>query len=302
MTHTDSANASINGELVSVIVPVFNAEPFIDQCLESLVNQSYRNIEILVLDDGSRDNSLLKLQTWKKKDARVSVYSRENRGLVATLNELISLCRGRYIARMDADDYCDTDRIRLQIEALNAGLAFVGSDCLIVDEKSARVGRFRFEKKHSGLIVDGYFRTQFCHPSVVFDMAKINRADLFYDSNYAHAEDLELWFRLLKKYRGGNLRRPLLFLRRGHLTNVSALHSEKQLENACKAVQRHTEFPVEPTELRNLRQREDLWSFLFSGVRVGYRISSRSKALGYAYFRKLVLIAVVSIARKLFRI
>lgn len=301
MPHTDPADVAINGELASIIVPVFNAEPFIDQCLESLVNQSYRNIEILVLDDGSRDKSLLKLKNWKDKDPRICVYSRENRGLIATLNELISLCRGRYIARMDADDYCDTDRIFFQVEALKKGLAFVGSDCLIVDEMSMPVGRFIFEKKYSGLVVDGYFRTQFCHPSVVFDMAKIDRADLFYDTGYAHAEDLELWLRLLKKYRGGNLRQPFLFLRRGHLTNVSALHSEKQLESTLKAVQRHAEFPVASADLRNLRQREDLWRLLFSGVRVGYRISARSKALGYAYFRKLALILMVSIARKFFR-
>ncbi len=302
MTHTDLADAAMDDELVSVIVPVFNAEPFIDQCMESLVNQTYRNIEILVLDDGSRDNSLLKLKNWENDDPRVSLYSRENRGLIATLNELISLCRGRYIARMDADDYCDTDRIRVQIAALNSDLAIVGSDCVVVDEMSVPVGRFSYEKHHFGLAVDGYFRAQFCHPAVVFDMSKIDRTDLFYDSNYPHAEDLELWFRLLKKYKGGNLSRPLIYFRRGHATNVSVIHAERQLESAIKAVQRHSEFPVSPVDLRSLRQRENIRGFFFAGIRVGYRIASSSIILGYAFFRKMTLIFLVSIARRFVRV
>ena len=298
MPHTDLVDVAMHDELVSVIVPVFNAEPFIDQCMESLVRQSYRNIEILVIDDGSQDKSLAKLRAWEGHDPRVSVYSRENRGLIATLNELIALCTGRYIARMDADDYCDTERIRLQIAALTSDLAIVGSDCLVVDEISKPVGKFSYEKWHSGLAVDGYFRAQFCHPAVIFDMSKIDRSDLFYDSNYPHAEDLELWFRLLKKYKGGNLNRPLIYVRRGHATNVSVIHAEKQLESAIKAVQRHSAFPVSPMGLRRLRQRKNILSFFFAGVRVGYRISRLSTVNGYAFFRKLTLIAVVSMARR----
>lgn len=301
MTHTDLADTAMDDKLVSVIVPVFNAEPFIDQCMESLVKQSYRNIEILVIDDGSRDKSLLKLRAWEENDPRVSVYSRENRGLIATLNELISLCSGRYIARMDADDYCDTERIQLQITALNSDLAIIGSDCLVVDEMSSPVGRYSFEKRHSGISVDGYFRAQFCHPSVIFDMSKIDRKDLFYDSNYPHAEDLELWLRLLKKYKGGNLGRPLIYYRRGHATNVSSIHAAKQFESAVKAVQRHSEIPISSEELRNLWQRERIRLFLLAGFRVGRRIIGVSIKRGYAFFRKLTLIAVASMARRLVR-
>src|SRR5574337_526053 len=183
-------NTVNSDKLVSVIVPVFNAEPFIDQCMESLVNQTYRDLEILVLDDGSQDGSLSILRAWQEKDPRIVVYSRENRGLIATLNELIAQCRGRYIARMDADDYCDIDRIRLQVQALDSDLALIGSNCLVIDENSNIVGRFNYERKHRNLVIDGFFRAQFCHPSVIFDLSTIDRADLWYASRFHHAEGL----------------------------------------------------------------------------------------------------------------
>lgn len=286
-------------DLVTVIVPAFNAGKFIDQCMQSLVDQTYQNLEILVLNDGSTDDTLAKLNSWCMRDGRVRVISRQNKGLIATLNELISESNGRYIARMDADDYCDADRIRLQVLALNKGLALVGSNCLVIDEESRIVGFYKFERKHINIQVDGFFRVQFCHPAVMFDLSKIDRRDLCYDSEFRHAEDLELWFRLLRKYRCGNLAADLLYLRRGHATNVSTVHAGEQFENTVTTIERHAGIKISKVDILNLRQRASVGKLLGSGLCVGYALSQTSIWRGFAFFRKLLLIAIVTSVRQL---
>ena len=287
-----------NDALVTVIVPVFNAEKYIDQCLRSLVEQSYQNMEILVLDDGSIDGTLERIQFWALKDDRIRIISRENKGLIATLNELIAKSRGQFIARMDADDYCHVDRIRLQVAALGGDLALVGSNCLVVDDESKVVGQFRFEEKHSNIEVDGFFRVQFCHSSVMFDLNKIHLDDIRDDSEYPHAEDLELWFRLLKKYQCGNLNRNLLCVRRGHATNVSTVHAKAQLDTTVKILVRYAGIPISNVDILSLRQRNHLLSLASSGFRVGSSLYRRSVLKGSLFFKKLLLILLVAIARR----
>ena len=251
------------------------------------------------MDDGSVDGTLEKLRLWAIRDDRIRMISRENRGLIVTLNELVAHSTGRYSARMDADDYCHADRIRLQVLALNGGLAMVGSNCFVVDEASHVVGSYKFEKRHSQIDVDGLFRVQFCHPSVIFDMQKIKMADLYYDPVYRHAEDLELWFRLLQKYKCGNLGVNLLYLRRGHATNVSSVHAKEQFVNTVDIVARYAGVKISSEDVLNLRQRENVFMFARSGARVGRALLNNSFMRGMFFFRKLSLILMVASARKL---
>ena len=286
-------------DLVSVILPAYNAEGFIDECLESITRQTYTNLEILVLDDGSTDSTLKKLTEWKSRDSRISVSSRENKGLIKTLNELISKCRGRYIARMDADDIAAADRISNQVEHLkNTEIGILGSNCLIIDEQSAKVGSYRFERKHENIKIDTFFRAPFCHPSMMFDLNKIQRQDLWYDPEYPHAEDLELWLRLLSKYKGANLRKNLIHLRRGHSTNISSVHKVAQLLSTVRAVKQHANINITELDIHNLRQRIELAKFMKSGLRVGLLLTQLSPSQGFIFFRRLSMIFAVSLTRK----
>lgn len=295
---SDYYASSPNDKLVSIIVPAFNAEKYIDQCIQSLVDQSYKELEILILNDGSTDGTSEKLALWEVRDNRVRVMSRQNKGLVVTLNELIAESRGRFIARMDADDYCHLERITKQVAALGGEMALVGSNCLVVDDESNIVGRFRYEKKHNRISVDGFFRAQFCHPAVMFDRQKISRGDLYYDPKYRHAEDLELWFRLLKTHLCCNLSENLLYVRRGHATNVSTIHAHEQFETTFKIVELYAGFPIRHIDILNLRQRDDLKGFAKSGFRVGFALVRKSTNNGVMFFRKWTLILLVSITRK----
>ena len=101
--------------LVSVLLPIYNAGPYLAAALESILRQDYRRLEVIAIDDGSSDNSLEILERYRQADSRVSIISRENRGLVATLNEGLAVTRGELVARMDADDIAYPWRLSRQV-------------------------------------------------------------------------------------------------------------------------------------------------------------------------------------------
>ena len=94
---------------VSVIVPVYNVEKYLDKCIESLLNQTLKNIEIILVDDGSKDNSLQICREYGQKDSRIKVYTKENEGLGLTRNYGIDRANGEYIAFVDSDDFISSD-------------------------------------------------------------------------------------------------------------------------------------------------------------------------------------------------
>lgn len=115
-------------DLVSVVVPVFNVEKYVDRCLESIVNQSYKNIEILLIDDGSTDESGRICDLWAMKDCRICVYHKENEGLGSARNMGIELAKGEYIAFIDSDDWWELDLVEKMItigESKKADLIFM---------------------------------------------------------------------------------------------------------------------------------------------------------------------------------
>ncbi len=102
-------------DLVSIVVPVYNAENFIDRCIDSLLNQTYKNIEILLIDDGSTDNSLNIIKEYEKNNKNIKVYSHKNKGPGPTRNDGIKFSKGRYITFVDSDDYIDNDYVELLV-------------------------------------------------------------------------------------------------------------------------------------------------------------------------------------------
>lgn len=115
--------------LVSVIIPVYNVESFLDDCVNSVVSQSYTNLEIILVDDRSPDNCPIMCNMWSKKDHRITVLHKEaNQGLGEARNSGLDLANGKYILFLDSDDYLEKDAIKLLVEAAeNEGADIVGS-------------------------------------------------------------------------------------------------------------------------------------------------------------------------------
>lgn len=111
---------------ISVIIPVYNGEEYINQCVESVLNQSYHNIEVLLVDDGSRDKSGKICEEYQRKDIRVKVIHKNNEGVSSARNEGLKRCKGEYVAFVDSDDYVEKDYLECLYQKLrenNADIA-----------------------------------------------------------------------------------------------------------------------------------------------------------------------------------
>ena len=103
-------------DLVSIVVPIYNVEPYLDECISSLVNQTYTNLEILLINDGSTDGSLKKCEEWASKDKRIQVFSKDNEGLGPTRNYGVKHANGEWIAFIDSDDWIENSYVEKMYE------------------------------------------------------------------------------------------------------------------------------------------------------------------------------------------
>ena len=135
-------------ELISVIVPIYNVEKYLDKCIESIVNQTYKNLEIILIDDESPDNSPKMCDKWLKKDKRIKVIHKKNGGLSDARNVGLKIAAGDYIGFVDSDDYIDSRMYEIllsNIKKYNAGISI----CSYVDEYDSgktKIGKHFDEK------------------------------------------------------------------------------------------------------------------------------------------------------------
>lgn len=132
----------MSNPLVSIVIPCYNHEQFVQDCIQSVIDQTYENIELIIIDDGSKDNSVLKIQEMtekcKKRFSRFEVRSRPNRGLSATLNESIEWCKGKYFAAVASDDIILKSKIDLQVNFMekNTDITAIFGSANYIDESN----------------------------------------------------------------------------------------------------------------------------------------------------------------------
>ncbi|MGN1420914.1 MAG: glycosyltransferase family 2 protein [Eubacterium sp.] len=108
----------MNTPLISIIVPVYNAEKYLDRCVESIVNQTYKNLEIILVDDGSPDNCPAMCDEWAKKDSRIKAVHKENGGAASSRNAGLDIATGEYVGFVDSDDYIDLDMYEIMLNQI----------------------------------------------------------------------------------------------------------------------------------------------------------------------------------------
>ena len=259
---------------ISVILPVYNGEEFLDEAIKSVLCQTFMDFELLALDDGSTDRSLSILRGFAEADARVKIKSRENRGLVSTLNELISLSRGRYLARMDADDVCLPLRFERQVVFLdeNPDILAVGSSVIQVNGAGLKIGRVDCPSTHNeidDLLLKGH--CPIFHPAVMV-RAEAMKSVGGYRVEFPYAQDLDLWLRMSESGKLANLQECLL-LYRLHSKSISEYAGQGQREAAQRAT------------ADAWRRRNIVGQFHTEGIwRPGYDVKSRHHfALQYGW-------------------
>ena len=132
---------------ISVVVPIYNTSIYLSKCLESLINQTYKDIEIICINDGSTDNSLEILNKFQKKDNRIKIITQENQGLSAARNKGIVEANGEYISFIDSDDWVDLDFFEKLITALEKEHADIAAGSIIRARKTFSKPRIKYEKE-----------------------------------------------------------------------------------------------------------------------------------------------------------
>lgn len=217
--------------LVSVIMPVYNASEFIRASVESILDQSYSDIELILINDGSSDNSLEILKSYN--DKRIKLINNEsNKGLIDSLNEGISHSSGKYIARMDADDISHFNRIKKQVELLekNQEADIVATHTNGTKKTLYHTRYLNSEEIRSRLLFDNIFP----HPTVMFRKDLFDRTGIRYNKEFLHAEDYAMWLALFETAKYALIPEPLLQYRE-HGGQVSKLNRETQKCSVLKA-------------------------------------------------------------------
>lgn len=201
---------------VSVIMGLYNCELTLCESLDSILNQTYTNWEIIMCDDGSQDNTYIIASRYMKMypNKIILLKNEKNMGLNFTLNKCLKYVKGQYIARMDADDISISNRFEIQVRQLEEreDISFISSPMIFFDEKSEwGVGKaVEFPQKED--FVKG---TPFCHAPMMIRKEVMNEVGGYSESKFLlRVEDYHLWFKIYEKgYRGYNIQIPLYKMR-----------------------------------------------------------------------------------------
>ncbi len=215
---------------ITVVIPVYNVAPFIEQTMSSILEQSFTSFECLLIDDKSTDETVEIILSYK--DPRITLIRKEkNSGYTDSLNHGISIAKGKYIARMDGDDVMDKYRFEKQINFLerNPTIGVCGSNY----DTFPMVKYNQLQEYPKDIFTFMLFSCEIAHPSVLF------RKELFadgtrYNTNKEPAEDYDLWSRLLFKTKFYNIQEPLLHYR-VHSMQVSSSRRQVQQEKSLEA-------------------------------------------------------------------
>jgi glycosyltransferase involved in cell wall biosynthesis len=282
----------ISAPLISVLLPVYNAARYVDRAVQSILYQTERDFELIVVDDGSTDSSLDILKRHAARDPRVRLLSRANRGLVATLNEMLALARGGYVARMDADDIALPQRFARERAALDAdpSLVAVGCSVYFIDPSDRRLMKCELPADHQG-IVDWVMAIErgngMSHPAMMMRADAVARIGGYREAFFP-AEDADLVLRLAEIGHVANLAEPLLSYRL-HPQSIGHLHAKRQRDAhfrcvAEAAARRGLTAPDEslrvPTVEPDVTEAERQVRWAWWAIGSGNLDSARSLALG----------------------
>ena len=197
--------------LVSIVMPVFNGERYVAKSIQSLLSQTHEYFELIIINDGSKDNTELIIKLFK--DKRIKYFYQENVGLARTLNRGIGYAAGRYIVRQDQDDFSEPNRIELQLKFLEShnDISMVGSAATIWvgDKKTKRL--LKHPMSDAEIRTELLFYNRFVHSSVMVRTKVIKALGGYPNSPERQPpEDYELWSRLARNYKVSNLSETLL--------------------------------------------------------------------------------------------
>ncbi|WP_289020808.1 glycosyltransferase [Desulfobacter postgatei] len=196
-------NAEI-APLISVIMGVYNGEKYVSRAVESILNQTYKNFEFIIINDGSTDNTKKILESYS--DQRIRLFHQENIGLTKTLNKGLEKARGEFIARQDADDISHRSRLERQVRYLERrpDINLAGTHINFIDKNGKRFSTWRPPETHSDILNALTRYNCFCHGSVIFRKSCLEKTGP-YNEFFLYTQDYDLWCRIAECFKVTNI-------------------------------------------------------------------------------------------------
>ena len=218
---------------VSVFIPAYNCQDFIEEAIFSVLNQSFSDFEILVTDDGGTDDTGLIVNRLSELDSRIRFFPKTNGGIGSACNYMLSFAKGEYALQLDGDDILAPDTIEKMVEVLdNSPIGFVYGDAFLVDKNLKFKQRsYSWSNYDRQKMIDGGMHI---HPPRMFRMRDYNRTSK-YDEELENAVDFDFFLKLAELSDGYHLQRGF-YLYRKHGSNTSDTRTEKQTENTHIAI------------------------------------------------------------------
>lgn len=218
---------SDDSPLVTVLMPVYNGEKYLSESIDSILDQTFLDYEFIIINDGSTDGTSEILRNYSLKDKRIKLHHQSNQGVISALNKGLELARGKYIARMDADDVSLPDRFAKQVDFLETHpeVGVLGTGVRFMDGCGNTSDTLQFPTQHGVLRWCLCFFSPIVHPTVMMRRQIIEQAGGYAESMMI-AEDYDLWRRLSCVTRLSNLKDVLLHFRK-HDMNVTIVRASE---------------------------------------------------------------------------
>lgn len=197
-------------------MPVFNAAPYLTQSIESILNQSFKNFEFIIIDDASTDDSWKIIKSYARRDSRIRIYrNRLNLGVSTTSNIAISLARCKYLARMDADDISTSDRLEKQYKYLksNPKTVIVGAQCTIINQNDQVIGFKNFPLSSASINDMLFWAVPIQQGYMMVNRSLLPKNFPWYSASKSSAEEVDLYFQMSQYGLLANLKDNLYFYR-----------------------------------------------------------------------------------------
>jgi hypothetical protein len=274
---------------VTVLMPVYNGREYLREAMDSILGQTFADLEFLIIDDGSTDDSVAVVQSYS--DARIRLVRNEtNRGVVATLNRGLDLARGEYIARMDADDVSLPERLQMQMDFLDAhpGVGVLGSACRFIDARGALGQVFANPSSHELIGWRLYFTCPILHPTVMMRRDVIRQrggygSEVISGREQYGAQDYDLWRQVRHVTRLANLPQVLVRIRR-HQSQLSQVYGTENRDNSVLIS--HAAIAETLGASVRLETVDQLWKGEFGSIHEANRVAELIYRLYHAVVRK----------------
>ena len=239
---------------ISIILSVYNSEKYLKDSINSILRQTFKNFEFLILNDGSTDNSDKIIRFFKKKDKRIKYFKRKNHGLTKSLNFLIKKTKSNIIARQDADDISDINRLKLQFNFLkkNKNCILLGSNGFKIDKNKKIIGNINLPLENIKLKKKLLFQNTFIHSSIMIRKETLKKIN-FFNEKFYYSQDYDCWCRASLLGEIYNLKERLVKLRI-HDSSITTTKAKLQNWYAAQASINHLRNFYQDSEIKSYKK------------------------------------------------